>query len=59
MPQLAPLGRKCEEEGCETILSRYNRKRVCFAHQYLRVPRNSGLELRAGRKRRITDEVQA
>jgi hypothetical protein len=32
------IGERCEAAGCETILSRYNDKRVCAAHDPARFP---------------------
>ena len=31
-------GRVCEEEGCETKLSVYNRSKLCWQHTPLRFP---------------------
>ena len=35
-------GRVCEEDGCETKLSRYNRSKVCWQHTPITFPVNRG-----------------
>ena len=34
--------RKCEHDGCETLLSRYNKRTYCYAHSPTRFPRLRG-----------------
>lgn len=34
--------RRCEHEGCETLLSRYNKRSYCYAHAPTRFPRLRG-----------------
>jgi hypothetical protein len=34
--------RSCAKEGCDTLLSRYNRREYCFAHAPTRFPRLRG-----------------
>lgn len=34
--------RKCAKPGCPTILSRYNTRGTCYAHQEFKIPRNRG-----------------
>lgn len=35
-------GRVCEEDGCETRISRYNKARYCWAHVPLTFPLTRG-----------------
>jgi hypothetical protein len=32
-PRLAPAQRVCEQDGCGTVLSRYNKEQLCGVHQ--------------------------
>ncbi|MEX2322168.1 MAG: hypothetical protein WEA29_00110 [Acidimicrobiia bacterium] len=34
--------RRCESDGCETLLSRYNKRTYCYAHAPTRFPRLRG-----------------
>jgi hypothetical protein len=38
----APEGRVCAQQGCETRLSRYNKREKCWAHAEMKVPRLRG-----------------
>jgi hypothetical protein len=35
-------GRVCAAEGCDTILSQYNRRDKCWAHADMKIPRLRG-----------------
>jgi hypothetical protein len=35
-------GRVCAAEGCDTILSQYNRRDRCWAHAEMKIPRLRG-----------------
>jgi hypothetical protein len=35
-------GRVCAAQGCETILSQYNRRDKCWAHADMKIPRLRG-----------------
>ena len=35
-------GRVCESRGCDTLLSRYNKREHCYAHAPTRFPRLRG-----------------
>ena len=37
-----PSGRVCQQPGCETRLSTYNRRDKCWAHAEMKVPRLRG-----------------
>ena len=41
-PKTYSTERQCAEKGCETNLSRYNRREWCFAHAPTRYPRLRG-----------------
>jgi hypothetical protein len=43
-----PDGRVCAEPGCETRLSKYNRREKCWAHAEMKVPRLRGRKPAAG-----------
>ena len=43
-----PEGRVCEQTGCETRLSTYNRRDKCWAHAEMKVPRLRGRKPAAG-----------
>ncbi len=43
-----PSGRVCEQAGCETQLSTYNRRSKCWAHAEMKVPRLRGRKPAAG-----------
>ena len=47
-------GRVCEEEGCETKLSVYNRSHYCWQHTPLRFP-----VVRGDRKKKNSKKVAA
>ena len=46
--QKFPQGRICEHEGCQTMLSTYNRRDRCWAHAEMKVPRLRGRKPAAG-----------
>ena len=46
--QRYPEGRVCEQPGCETRLSRYNRRTKCWAHAEMKAPRLRGRKPAAG-----------
>ena len=46
--QKYPEGRVCEQEGCETRLSKYNRRDKCWAHAEMKAPRLRGRKPAAG-----------
>jgi hypothetical protein len=35
-------GRVCAAEGCDTVLSQYNRRDRCWAHAEMKIPRLRG-----------------
>ncbi len=41
-PKVQDERRVCEEESCTIVLSKYNDKALCFAHQPLKYPRVRG-----------------
>jgi hypothetical protein len=41
-------GRVCAQPGCETKLSKYNRRERCWAHAEMKVPRLRGRKPAAG-----------
>ncbi len=41
-PQQHGIGRVCEHPGCETVLSRYNRRDLCGVHAPKGFPRVRG-----------------
>ena len=41
-------GRVCAQDGCETRLSKYNRRDKCWAHAEMKVPRLRGRKPAAG-----------
>ncbi len=41
-PKTYSTTRTCRKEGCETTLSRYNRREYCYAHAPTRFPRLRG-----------------
>ena len=41
-PKTYSTERKCAHKGCETNLSRYNRREWCFAHAPTKYPRLRG-----------------
>jgi len=41
-PKTYATERRCAHEGCETKLSRYNRREWCFAHAPVKYPRLRG-----------------
>lgn len=41
-PRTYAEDRVCQEEGCQTRLSRYNRSRLCYPHTPKRYPRTRG-----------------
>ncbi len=41
-PKTYSSERTCANEGCETVLSRYNRREYCFAHAPTKFPRLRG-----------------
>lgn len=42
-PKLMPAGRICTQDGCETILSRHNKRKKCSLHEWtLGAPRMRG-----------------
>ena len=38
----------CDQAGCETRLSKYNRREKCWAHAEMKVPRLRGRKPAAG-----------
>ena len=46
-PKQGDVGRVCQAEGCDTVLSRYNNKAACFRHSPTRYPRIRGRIIRA------------
>ena len=38
-------GRICQEDGCEQILSRYNKQQYCHVHHKMVIPRVRGRNL--------------
>lgn len=38
-------GRICREEGCETVLSIYNKGKYCYQHEPLVTPRTRGKKI--------------
>ncbi len=38
------VGRVCDEDGCNNIMSRYNENKQCFQHAPLKQPRIRGRE---------------
>jgi len=38
-------GRICQEDGCEQILSRYNKQEYCHVHHKMVIPRVRGRNL--------------
>jgi hypothetical protein len=36
------IERTCEQEGCDTVLSRFNQNRWCAAHEHLHAPGTIG-----------------
>jgi hypothetical protein len=42
-PKLGEPDRRCAESGCDTRLTRYNRKDKCYRHQPRKRPRLRGL----------------
>jgi hypothetical protein len=38
------VGRVCDEDGCNSIMSRYNENKQCFQHAPLKQPRIRGRE---------------
>ena len=46
--QQFPEGRVCSSSGCETKLSKYNRRDRCWAHAEMKVPRLRGRKPAAG-----------
>ena len=38
------VGRVCDEDGCENIMSKYNDNKQCFQHAPMRQPRIRGRE---------------
>ena len=45
---IEPPGRVCEEPGCETALSIYNRSSRCWQHTDIRFPNYRGKRLSPG-----------
>lgn len=45
-PKKGSIGRVCEAEDCDTVLSMYNSKVVCFRHSPTRYPRVRGRVVR-------------
>ncbi len=43
-----PEGRVCAQQGCETRLSKYNKRDKCWAHAEMKVPRLRGRKPAAG-----------
>lgn len=41
-PKQGAIGRVCQAEDCETVLSMYNSKVMCFQHSPTRYPRIRG-----------------
>ena len=41
-PKTFSSERTCADDGCDTILSRYNRREHCFAHAPTKFPRLRG-----------------
>ena len=46
--QQFPAGRVCAHDGCETRMSKYNRRDKCWAHAEMKVPRLRGRKPAAG-----------
>ncbi len=42
-PKTAEPGRVCAAEGCDTVLSKYNRSEFCNVHKPVRYPRLRGV----------------
>jgi hypothetical protein len=38
------VGRVCDEDGCENIMSKYNENKQCFQHAPMKQPRIRGRE---------------
>ena len=38
-------GRVCGEEGCETVLSIYNKGKYCYQHEPMSTPRTRGRKI--------------
>jgi hypothetical protein len=51
--RLYSTGRVCAEDGCDTILSRYNRSKLCWQHEPLRY------DVLRGRKKKRPDDLKA
>lgn len=45
-PPQARDGRRCAQLGCGTLLSRYNRRDLCYVHAGTRFPRVRGTKSR-------------
>jgi hypothetical protein len=43
-PKSVDERRVCSDTGCETVLSKYNRKTTCYSHSPVRFPRVRGRE---------------
>lgn len=41
-PRQHDADRRCEQDGCATLLSRYNKRSYCYAHAPTRFPRLRG-----------------
>lgn len=41
-PKVSSEGRVCAKTGCETTLSRYNKREYCYAHAPTKFPRLRG-----------------
>lgn len=41
-PRQHDTDRRCEDDGCDTLLSRYNKRTYCYAHAPTRFPRLRG-----------------
>lgn len=41
-PKATDGQRRCKEKGCDTLLSRYNKRDHCYAHAPTRYPRLRG-----------------
>lgn len=41
-PKTFEIGRVCKDEGCDTVLSRYNRADACYKHRPVVYPRIRG-----------------
>jgi hypothetical protein len=58
-PVMAPANRKCAEESCTTVLSRYNKSPFCFRHAPRLRPHNNGLDVMSEANRRRYEQKGA